>query len=72
MLARVFQIDISVCDRCGGEMRVMAAITDTREAARYLKHVGMDHEAPSRAPPRYLEEFFAGESFEANYSYDDP
>ena len=72
MLARVFQIDISVCDRCGGEMRVMGAITDTRQAARYLRHVGIDHEAPSRAPPRYVEEFFAEESFDAKHCYDDP
>ena len=72
MLARVFQIDISVCDTCGGEMRVMATITNTRQAGRYLRHVGIDHEAPSRAPPRYLEEFFAEESFDANHCYDDP
>ena len=61
MLVRVFQIDISVCDNHGGEMQVMAAITCARESARYLRHVGMDHEAPSRALLRLVEEFFAAE-----------
>ena len=72
MLAAVFQIDISVCDKCSGEMQVMAATTDPRETARYLRHVGIDPETPSRAPPGYVEEFFAEESFDAKHCYDGP
>jgi hypothetical protein len=73
MLARVFQIDISVCDKCGGEMQVMAGIPDTREAARYLRHVGIDYEAPSRDPPRYADEFFLGGGlFDAESSVGNP
>jgi len=50
----------------------MGAITVTRKAARYLRHIGIDHEAPSRAPPRYVEELFSEESFDANHCYDEP
>ena len=44
LLARVFSIDVSVCSRCGGQLRVIAAITDAHEIARLL------HGA--RPPPR--------------------
>jgi hypothetical protein len=44
LLARVFAIDVSLCRRCGGAMRVVAAITDADEIARVL------HGA--RPPPR--------------------
>jgi len=50
----------------------MGAITVTRQAARYLRHVGIDHEAPSTGPPRHVEELFAEESFDAKHCYDDP
>ncbi|MBM4247825.1 MAG: transposase, partial [Deltaproteobacteria bacterium] len=44
LLARVFAIDVTVCRRCGGALRVLAAITDADEIARLL------HGA--RPPPR--------------------
>jgi hypothetical protein len=49
----------------------MAAVTATRQAARYLRHIAIDHEAPSRAQHRYVEEFFAKESLDADFSHDD-
>jgi len=39
-------------------MATLAAITNRSEVARYLKHLGIEHEAPARAPPRYQEEPF--------------
>jgi hypothetical protein len=39
-------------------MAILAAITNRSEVARYLKHLGIEHEAPARAPPRYQEEPF--------------
>jgi hypothetical protein len=44
LLARVFSIDITVCRRCGGKLRVIAAITDADEIARLLRG--------ARPPPR--------------------
>jgi hypothetical protein len=44
LLARVFAIDVTTCRRCGGTIRIVAAITDADEIARLL------HGA--RPPPR--------------------
>ena len=44
LLARVFAIDVSVCRRCNGPMRVVRAVTDVDEIAALL------HGA--RPPPR--------------------
>ena len=56
-------------EHCHGDMAVMTAIMDPSEVARYLKHVGIEHEAPSRAPPRYTEESF---DFGQEYYSDEP
>ena len=55
MLAKVFKIDVSQCGSCGGDLVKIAAITDPMEARRYLKHVGIPHDAPARAPPRSVQ-----------------
>lgn len=69
MLAKVFKIDVTKCEHFNGDMAVMAAIIDRSEVARYLKHVGIEHEAPTRAPPRYKEESF---DFDTDYYQDEP
>ncbi|MBM3290392.1 MAG: hypothetical protein FJY92_09595 [Candidatus Hydrogenedentes bacterium] len=43
LLARVFAIDVEQCQRCGGPMRVVAAVTDVDEIAAHLQG--------ARAPP---------------------
>jgi hypothetical protein len=58
MLAKVFRIDVTKCQHCKGDMAIIAAITNRSEVARDLKHLGIEHEAPARAPPRYQEEPF--------------
>ena len=58
MLAKVFEIDVTQCQHCKGEMSIVAAIIKPSEVARYLKHLGIEHEPPARAPPRYQEEPF--------------
>jgi hypothetical protein len=55
-LKRVFAIDIEVCRRCGGRLRVIASIEDPAVIERILEHLGGDGESvdpahPSRAPP---------------------
>ena len=52
LLARVFSIDVSTCDRCGGRMRVIAALTEPASIRRYLQGVGLPHQPPPIAPPR--------------------
>ena len=46
MLAKVFRIDVTKCQHCKGDMAILAAITNRCEVARYLKHLGIEHEAP--------------------------
>ena len=56
LLARVFQIDVSVCPVCQGKMRIIAFITDPASVRRYLKGEGLPTEpppiAPARSPPQ--------------------
>ena len=69
VLAKAFKIDVTKCERCNGDMTVMAALIDRGEVARYRKHVGIEHEAPARAPPRFTEESF---DFGPEYYGDEP
>jgi hypothetical protein len=46
LLRRVFAVDALHCPRCGGRMRVLAAITDATTIARFSIHL-----RATRAPP---------------------
>ncbi len=52
-LKRVFDIDISVCPKCGGKLRVIGEVTEPKAIARILEHVKQRerHERGPRAPP---------------------
>ena len=52
-LQRVWGIDISRCPQCGGEVRVIATVTEPAVIARILEHLyRREHEAPQpRGPP---------------------
>jgi len=47
LLKRVFEIDILVCERCGGPVRVIAAIQQSETTQKILNYLGL----PSRPPP---------------------
>ena len=47
LLRRVFEIDILVCERCGGPVRAIAAIQEPKTTAKILNYLGL----PSRPPP---------------------
>ncbi len=55
-LKRVFQIDIELCPHCGGTLRVIASIEDTKVIARILAHIvardGGHGPGQPRAPPQ--------------------
>ena len=53
-LKRVFAIDIEVCRRCGGKLKVIASIEDPPVIERILEHLGGDSDPanPSRGPPQ--------------------
>jgi len=55
-LKRVFAIDIEICRRCGGRLRVIASIEEPAVIERILGHLGcaielVDSSHPCRAPP---------------------
>jgi hypothetical protein len=52
-LKRVFEIDITLCPLCGGQLRVIADITDPDVIRKILDHV--NSRAPPRRPPRRAE-----------------
>jgi len=73
-LKRVFSIDIEVCGRCGGSVRVIASIEDQDVIDRILTHLRQKEQEtptrpllvpPTRAPPGTLP-LFAGKRFQHN------
>jgi hypothetical protein len=52
-LKRVFEIDITLCPRCGGMLRVIGDVTDPDLIRKILDHV--NSRAPPRLPPRRAE-----------------
>ena len=61
MLARVYKIDVTKCVACGGEMVIVAAVTERAAITRYLSHVGIAVRPPPRGPPRINDESRQGE-----------
>jgi hypothetical protein len=70
-LKRVFNMDIEVCGRCGGSVRVIACIEDQNIIDRILDHLRNKKSTspappsltpPSRAPPETLPLFIGKES----------
>ena len=52
LLARVFAIDVTECHHCGGQMRIVSALTDPTSIRAYLEGVGLPARPPPVAPPR--------------------
>ena len=74
-LQRVFNIDIEVCDRCGGSVKIIACIEDQDFIDRILNHLPdkeqdtptLPHLAPpTRASPETLPLFAGSESTTPN------
>jgi hypothetical protein len=51
-MKRVFEIDVLVCDHCGGRRRIIAFVTETAVVQKILVHLGLPHEPPPIAPAR--------------------
>ena len=71
LLKRIFKIDVGRCPKCGCDLEIRAAIHDTEEIKRYLRHVGLPEHPPPIAPARY-EHRELGLSFdESSYPQDE-
>ncbi len=55
-MARTFGMDVLVCPRCGGRLRLIALIEEAAVIDRILRHLGLPTQTPApraaRAPPR--------------------
>jgi uncharacterized protein YbaR (Trm112 family) len=62
-MRRAFELEVLVCPRCGGRMRLIATIEDPRVIQRILAHLGLLTEGPdpcpSRPPPGRTGDLFA-------------
>jgi Putative transposase len=52
LLRRTFGIDVETCPRCGGRLRLLALVTEPKNVARFLRHLGEPTDPPRRAPAR--------------------
>jgi len=59
LLKRVFDIDIERCPRCGGNLKIIAAIEDPVVIEHILTHLGLAAQPPPRTPARRFELFQA-------------
>lgn len=69
LLKRVFNIDISLCSKCAGQIKIIAAIEDPKVIKKILEHLGLPWTAPRLAqargpPPADQSDFFAQKFFE--------
>jgi hypothetical protein len=52
LLKRVFNLDLTQCPHCGGELRIVAAILQRQAIEKILNHLGLDPQPPPQAPAR--------------------
>ncbi len=48
LIQKIFEVDVLRCTKCGGEMKVIAFITEQKSVRKILDHIG---EKTKRAPP---------------------
>ena len=55
LIARIYEVFPLVCPMCGGQMHLIAFITEGAQIRRILDHIGVDpeppHISPARGPP---------------------
>jgi hypothetical protein len=74
LLARVFNIDIETCSKCGGKMRIIAAIEEPSVIRKILEHLGLPTKPPplypARGPPNQ-QHHFDDDDFQQHFEYFD-
>ncbi len=59
LMRRTFELDVLVCPRCGGRLRLVALIEQAAVVQQILRHLGLPtavpETRPARAPPQRLE-----------------
>ena len=52
MIARIYEVFPLVCPMCGGQMRLIAFLTEGAQIRKILEHIGVDSQPPRIAPAR--------------------
>ena len=52
LIARIYEVFPLLCPLCGGQMRLIAFITEGAQIRRILDHIGVDTEPPHISPAR--------------------
>ncbi len=52
LLGKIFEINPLLCPSCGGEMKIIAFVTDTEPIQKILRHIGERDHAPAISPAR--------------------
>jgi hypothetical protein len=52
LIARIYEVFPLLCPMCGGQMRLIAFITEGAQIRRILEHIGVDSEPPHISPAR--------------------
>jgi hypothetical protein len=52
LLARTFEVDVSKCKHCGGELKIISAIINPIAIQKILNHLGLSPQPPPIAPAR--------------------
>ena len=52
LIARIYEVFPLLCPMCGGQMRLIAFITEGTQIRRILDHIGVDSEPPHISPAR--------------------
>ena len=52
LIARIYEVFPLLCPMCGGQMRLIAFITDGMQIRQILDYIGMDSEPPHISPAR--------------------
>jgi uncharacterized protein YbaR (Trm112 family) len=53
-MRRAFDVDVLACPRCGGRLRLVAAIDDPHVIGQILTHLGLPADPPRPDPPQPL------------------
>jgi hypothetical protein len=55
LIARIYEVFPLLCPKCGGQMRLIAFITEGTQIKKILEHIGVEsdppHISPARGPP---------------------
>jgi hypothetical protein len=52
LIARIYEVFPLLCPNCGGQMRLIAFVTEGTQIKKILNHIGVDSEPPHISPAR--------------------